>query len=70
MNTQPKLRKSEQSGRLPPLGGFVQQTLKWICELSPWTLQCETETSVLLATGSHTHFSWTLAIIWSSVNVT
>jgi len=27
MNTQPKLRKSEQSGRLPPLGGFVQQWL-------------------------------------------
>jgi len=27
MNTQPKLRKSEQNRRLPPLGGFVQHHL-------------------------------------------
>jgi len=27
MNTQPKLRKSEQNRRLPPLGGFVQLSI-------------------------------------------
>ena len=32
-------------------------------ELSPLIEQCVTETSVLIASGSHTHFSWALAVM-------